>query len=147
VPIRSFLESDAGARLLKGTPFAVYVCCRRYWSVNFKAVKKLATKQGGEYVDNIHFTYEGGQVRSLAALLSCFAKGENVPRYLGLKIPPTNLQPDYEEATRGFAEGLASSVARRSTCLTSTGRNCRSRTRRSRGRSTRRSTDRSQTGT
>jgi menaquinone-dependent protoporphyrinogen IX oxidase len=114
VPIRSFLESDAAARLFKGgTPFAVYVCARRYWSINFKAVKKLASKQGGEYVDDIHFTYKGGQVRSLLALLSYFGKGENVPRYLGVKIPPTNLQPEYEEATRSFAEGLATSVARR----------------------------------
>ena len=115
VPIRSFLESDAAARLFKdGTPFAVYVCARRYWSINFKQVKKLATKQGGEYVDNIHFVYKGGQVRSLLSLLSYFGKGENVPRYLGVKIPPTNLQPEYEEATRSFAEGLAGKVSHRS---------------------------------
>jgi menaquinone-dependent protoporphyrinogen IX oxidase len=114
VPIRSFLESDAAARLFKGgTPFAVYVCARRYWSINFKQVRKLASKQGGEYVDNIHFVYEGGQVRSLLSLLSYFGKGENVPRYLGVKIPPTNLQPEYEEATRSFAEGLAGKVAHR----------------------------------
>jgi menaquinone-dependent protoporphyrinogen IX oxidase len=114
VPIRSFLESDAAARLFKGgTPFAVYVCARRYWSINFKAVKKLASKQGGEYVDNIHFVYKGGQVRSLLALLSYFGKGENVPRYLGVRIPPTNLQPEYEEATRSFAEGLADTLANR----------------------------------
>jgi menaquinone-dependent protoporphyrinogen IX oxidase len=113
VPIRSFLESDSAARLLKGgTQFAVYVCARRYWSINFKEVKKLATKQGGKYIDNIHFVYEGGQVRSLLSLLSYFGKGENVPRYLGVKIPPTNLQPEYEEATRRFAEGLASGLAR-----------------------------------
>jgi menaquinone-dependent protoporphyrinogen IX oxidase len=114
VPIRSFLKSDAGARLLAGgTPFAVYVCCRRYWGINFRATKKLATKQGGEYVDNIHFVYKGGQVRSLLALLSYFGKGENVPRYLGVKIPPTNLQPEYEAATRSFADGLVTSLGRR----------------------------------
>ena len=112
VPIRSFLESDDAARLLKGgTPFAVYVCARRYWSINFKQVKKLAARQGGEYVDNIHFVYAGGQVRSLLSLLSYFGKGENVPKYLGVKIPPTNLQPEYEEATRSFAEGLSDKVA------------------------------------
>jgi flavodoxin len=114
VPIRSFLESGSAARLLKeGTPFAVYVCARRYWSINFKAVKKLASQQGGTYIDNIHFTYKGGQVRSLLALLSYFGKGENVARYLGVKIPPTNLQPEYEEATRSFAEHLADKVAHR----------------------------------
>jgi menaquinone-dependent protoporphyrinogen IX oxidase len=113
VPVRSFLKSAEAARLLKGKPFAIYVCCRRYWGVNFRATKKLASKQGGEYLDNIHFVYKGGQVRSLLALLSYFGKGENVPRYLGVKIPPTNLQPEYEEATRSFADGLATSLGRR----------------------------------
>jgi menaquinone-dependent protoporphyrinogen IX oxidase len=112
VPVRSFLKSADGARLLKGKPFAIYVCCRRYWGVNFRGTKKLASAQGGEYLDNIHFVYKGGQVRSLLALLSYFGKGENVPRYLGLKIPPTNLQPEYEEATRRFADGLATSLGR-----------------------------------
>jgi menaquinone-dependent protoporphyrinogen IX oxidase len=111
VPVRSFLKSEAAARLLHGKPFALYVCCRRYWGINFRATRKLASEQGGEFIDGIHFTYEGGQVRSLLALLSYFGKGENRPRYLGIKIPPTNLKPDYDAATRSFAEGLATTLA------------------------------------
>jgi menaquinone-dependent protoporphyrinogen IX oxidase len=111
VPVRSFLKSEAAARLLRSKPFALYVCCRRYWGINFRATKKLAENQGGEFLDGIHFTYEGGQVRSLLALLSYFGKGENRPRYLGIKIPPTNLKPDYEADTRSFAEGLATRLA------------------------------------
>ena len=65
--------------------------CRRYWSFNLKAVRKLGTKQGGEWVNGIHFTFAGGQVRSLLSLLSYFGKGENRERYLGVKIPrPTS---------------------------------------------------------
>jgi menaquinone-dependent protoporphyrinogen IX oxidase len=107
VPIRSFLKSDEAGRLLDGKRFAAFVVCRRYWSINLKAVKKLGTKQGGEYVSGIHFSFAGGQVRSLLSLLSYFGKGENRERYLGVKIPPTNLKPDYHEQARAFANELA----------------------------------------
>src|SRR4051812_12944520 len=110
VPIRSFLKSDAAARVLKGKRFAAYVVCRRYWSINLRAVKKLGTKQGGTWVDGIHFAFAGGQVRSLLSLLSYFGAGEDRGRYLGLKIPPTNLKPEYPEQARAFAAELASAV-------------------------------------
>jgi menaquinone-dependent protoporphyrinogen IX oxidase len=110
VPIRSFLKSDAAERLLKGKRFAAYVVCRRYWSINLKTVRKLGTEQGGDYVDGIHFSFAGGQVRSLLSLLSYFGKGENRERYLGVRIPPTNLKPDYPEQARAFATELADRV-------------------------------------
>jgi menaquinone-dependent protoporphyrinogen IX oxidase len=107
VPIRSFLKSDAARRLLDGKRFAAFVVCRRYWSINLKAVEKMGTKQGGQYVGGTHFSFAGGQVRSLLALLSYFGAGENRERYLGVKIPPTNLKPDYADDARTFATGLA----------------------------------------
>jgi hypothetical protein len=112
VPIRSFLHSDAAGRLLDGKRFAAYVVCRRYWSINLRSVKKLGTKRGGDYVDGIHFSFAGGQVRSLLALLSYFGKGENRERYLGVKIPPTNLKPDYAEQARAFAGELADGLVK-----------------------------------
>ena len=110
VPIRSFLESDTAAQILGGRRFAAFVVCRRYWSINLRAVRKLGTKQGGEYVDGIHFSFAGGQVRSLLSLLSYFGKGEDRGQYLGLKIPPTNLEPDYPEQARAFAAELANAL-------------------------------------
>jgi menaquinone-dependent protoporphyrinogen IX oxidase len=107
VPIRSFLKSDEAGRLLNGKRFAAFVVCRRYWSINLRAVKKLGAEQGGEYVDGVHFAFAGGQVRSLLSLLSYFGKGENRVRYLGVKIPPTNLKADYREQARAFAAELA----------------------------------------
>jgi hypothetical protein len=86
------------------------VVCRRYWSVNLKEVKKLGTAQGGEYVEGIRFTYEGGQIRSLLALLSYFGKGEMRERALGIKIPPTNLKPDFGDQAEAFANKLADSL-------------------------------------
>jgi hypothetical protein len=118
VPVRSFLKSDEAGRLLDGTPFAAFVVCRRYWGTNLRTVRKLGTKQGGEYVDGTHFSFAGGQIRSLLALLSYFGTGENRARYLGVKIPPTNLRPDYAEQARAFAAELADGLVARPSDVT-----------------------------
>ena len=107
VPIRSFLESDAGRRMLNGRRFAAFLVCRRYWKHNLKTVKRIAAKQGGTFVDGIHFRYEGGQVRSLLSLLSYLGSGENRERYHGVKIPQTNIQEHHLETARAFASGLS----------------------------------------
>jgi hypothetical protein len=83
------------------------VCCRRYWKHNLKTVRRLGTERGGVFADGIHFRYQGGQVRSLHSLLSYLGSGEYRQRYLGVKIPPTNLQDYHLEAARKFAAGLA----------------------------------------
>src|SRR5438034_6183838 len=57
VPIRSYLKSEEAGRILAGKRFTAFVVCRRYWSINLRAVKKLGTKRGGEYVDGIHFSF------------------------------------------------------------------------------------------
>ena len=107
VPVRSFLQSDTASRALRGKPFAAAVLCRRYWRHNLKTVRRLGTHVGGEFVDGVHFRYEGGQVRSLLSLVSYLGSGEYRERYLGVKIPPTNLQDYHLEAARKFADGLA----------------------------------------
>jgi menaquinone-dependent protoporphyrinogen IX oxidase len=107
VPIRSFLESDVAARVLDQRRFAAFVVCRRYWKHNFKTVKRLGTKRGGVFLDGVHFRYQGGQVRSLLSLISYLGSGQNRERYLGVKIPPTNLQEHHLEQARGFARALA----------------------------------------
>jgi hypothetical protein len=111
MPIRSYLNSEAARKILNGKQFAGFVVCRRYWSTNLHTVKKLGTKNGGKWVDGIHFAYLGGQVRSLASLISYLGRGENRERYMGLKIPPTNLQPEHLEEARGFANSLADHVS------------------------------------
>jgi hypothetical protein len=111
VPIRSFLESDTASRVLKGKPFAAVVPCRRYWRHNLKTVRRLGTERGGEFADGIHFRYQGGQVRSLLALISYLGSGDYRERYLGVKIPPTNIQDYHLEAARKFADGLADRLA------------------------------------
>jgi menaquinone-dependent protoporphyrinogen IX oxidase len=111
VPIRSYLKSDVAGRILKGTPFAAFVVCRRYWGFNLRAVRKLGAARGGQWVDGIHFSFAGGQIPSLLSLISYFGKGENRERYLGVKLPPTNLKADYLEHAQGFATRLADGLA------------------------------------
>jgi hypothetical protein len=107
MPLRSFLKSSEARPLLDGTPFAVFVVCRRYWRENLNAVRKLAEKVGGRYVGAIHFTYPGDQVRSMLSLTSYLGSGEYRERYLGLKMPPTNVSEDQVEESRRFAARLA----------------------------------------
>jgi hypothetical protein len=110
MPLRSYLKSAEAGKVLAGKRFAAYVVCRRYWSINLKEVRKLATAQGGTYADGTRFQFAGGQVRSLLSLLSYFGTGEMRKRYLGVKIPPTNLQPDFLGQARAFANKLADSL-------------------------------------
>src|SRR5277367_690357 len=110
VPIRSYLESEAAGTVLDGTAFATVVVCRRYYGHNLRTVKKLPTQRGGKYLDSIHFAYQGGQVKSLLSLLSYLGSGEYRKRYLGVPIPPTNIQDDQLQEARTFAGGLADTL-------------------------------------
>ncbi|MGH3418728.1 MAG: hypothetical protein ACRDOD_03905 [Streptosporangiaceae bacterium] len=42
----------------------------------------------------------------MLSLISYFGKGEMRERYLGVKIPPTNLKPDFTGQAQGFANRL-----------------------------------------
>jgi hypothetical protein len=110
MPIRSYLKSNESAPLLQGRSIAAFVVCRRYWKNNLKTVQKLAEEQGATCVDATHFAYLGGQVRSLLSLISYLGTGEYRDKYLGVKIPPTNLQPDGDDAARAFATSLADRI-------------------------------------
>ena len=110
MPLRSYLVSDEAKAVLAGKPFSAYVVCRRYWSVNLHEVKRRGIGLGGKYIDGIRFTYEGGQIRSLLSLLSYFGKGEMRPRSLGIKIPPTNLKPDFGDQATAFANQLVDTL-------------------------------------
>jgi menaquinone-dependent protoporphyrinogen IX oxidase len=107
MPMRSFLKSDEARKLLNDKSFAVFVVCRQYWKENLTAVRELAEQQGGRYVDGIHFTYPGDPLRSMLSLTSYLGSGEYRDRYLGVRIPSTNVQPEQLEQTRKFAAALA----------------------------------------
>jgi hypothetical protein len=66
---------------------------------------RLGTERARVFADGIHFRSKGGQVRSL---LSYLGSGEYRERYLGIKIPPANLQEHHLQEARKFADRLAS---------------------------------------
>jgi|SRR4051794_28350271 len=107
VPIRSFLQSETAGTVLAGTQFAGVVVCRRYWRHNLKTVRRLGVERGGRFVDGIHFRFAGGQVRSLLSLISYLGSGEYRERYLGVKIPATNIRDEQLDSAGTFANGLA----------------------------------------
>jgi hypothetical protein len=104
LPLRSYLKSDEAGKVLAGKPFAAYVVCRRYWSINLKEVRKLGTAQGGRYLDGTRFQFAGGQIRSFLSLISYYGKGEMRERYLGVKIPPDQPQAGLPRPGPGVRE-------------------------------------------
>ena len=106
IPMRSYLKSAEAKDLLDGTRFAVMVVCRRYWSINGKNVRKRAEHLGGAHAGTHKFTFQGGQVRSLLALLSYLTSGETRQRYFGIRIPPSNLRDEDLETARSLAGQL-----------------------------------------
>ncbi|HEY7052261.1 MAG TPA: flavodoxin family protein [Mycobacterium sp.] len=110
MPMRSFLKSEEARKLLTGKPFAVFVVCRLYWKENLTAVRELAEQQGGRFVDGIHFTYPGDTLRSMLSLTSYLGSGQYRDRYLGVRIPTTNVSAEQLDQTRTFAAGLADRV-------------------------------------
>jgi menaquinone-dependent protoporphyrinogen IX oxidase len=107
MPMRSFLKSDEARKLLSGKSFAVFVVCRQYWRENLTAVRELAEQRGGRYVDEVHFTYPGDPLRSMLSLTSYLGSGQYREKFLGLRIPSTNVQPEQLAQTRTFAAALA----------------------------------------
>jgi hypothetical protein len=112
MPIRSYLESPAAKAVLEGKPFATASISRRYYSINLRQQKKLAEKAGGRFVDKTHFVCAGGQVKSMLSWLGYMKHGKPQERVMGLKMPPPNLKPDFEEQARGFVDGLVDTVLR-----------------------------------
>jgi len=110
MPIRSYLESRAAQTVLKGKPFATASISRRYYSINLGQQKKLGEKAGGHWIDKTHFVVAGGQVKSMLSWLGYMKHGEPQERVAGLKMPPPNLKPDYEEQARTFVDTVADGV-------------------------------------
>jgi menaquinone-dependent protoporphyrinogen IX oxidase len=110
MPLRTFLMSHEARPVLDGKRFAVFVVCRRKWRKNLAGVRKLAEKKGGRYVDGIHFTYPGGELPSMLSLTSYLGTGEYRDRYLGMKLPPTNINDEHLEEARRFAGRVADKV-------------------------------------
>jgi menaquinone-dependent protoporphyrinogen IX oxidase len=117
MPIRSFLESDLAGTLLARKRFAAIAVSHRYWRGNLRILKELGIKRGGEYLGGCHFIAGGGPIGSMLALFSYLSTGVIKQRYLGVKIPPADLQPSYVGQAQTFANELADRLGRQSSEL------------------------------
>ena len=111
MPIRSYLESPAAKAALDGKPFACASISRRYYSINLGQMRELGEKNGGQLIDKTHFVVAGGQVKSMLSWLGYMKHGEPQARVFGLKMPPPNLKPDFEEQARSFIDSVLNRVA------------------------------------
>lgn len=106
MPIRSYLESAAARVILDAKPFATVSISRRYYSVNLKQQRKLGEKNGGRFTGKTHFVVAGGQVKSMLSWLGYMKHGEPQQRVMGLKMPPPNLQPGFEDQAKTFVDRM-----------------------------------------
>ena len=93
-------------KVLDGKPFATASISRRYYSINLGQQRKLGEKNGGRFIDKTHFVVAGGQVKSMLSWLGYMKHGEPQERVFGLKMPPPNLKPDFEEQAGSFVNGF-----------------------------------------
>ena len=107
MPIRSYLHSPEAKAVMSGKPFACVSVSRRYFSINLRQQKHLGERNGGWLIDRTHFVVAGGQVRSMLAWLGYMKHGAPQERVLGMRMPPPNLQPDFDAEARGFAARVA----------------------------------------
>ena len=110
MPIRSYLDSPAARAVLSGKPFACASISRRYYGINLGQLRKLGEKNDGRFTDKTHFVVAGGQVKSMLSWLGYMKHGEPQARVLGMKMPPPNLKPDFEEQARCFVDDVADQV-------------------------------------
>jgi hypothetical protein len=107
LPVRSFLRSPAAAQALSMRPFAVFTVCRAFWWANLRAVRRLATRAGGEFVASAAFVFQGNQVQSMLTFLNYLQTGQDRERYLGCRIYPFGVTAEGIEKARSFAQSLA----------------------------------------
>lgn len=95
VPVNSFLQSDAGRRLLAGHPFAVYVVCRRLWKKNLAITRSLGEAAGGRFIGGEAFMHPGSQIGSLLQTVT-YLIGSAAPRrsLLGVRLPAYGLSDE-----------------------------------------------------
>ena len=118
MPIRTYLESPSARAVLDGKPFATVSVSRRYYGFNLRQQRKLAEKNGGRFAEETHFVAAGGQVKSMLSWLGYMKLGEPQGRSMGLRLPPPNLKPDFEEQAKAFADRLVDNVLRPETAGT-----------------------------
>jgi hypothetical protein len=111
MPVRSYLEDDAAKTVLDGKTFAGFSVSRRYWKGNVGTIKAAGERYGATWKGETHFLADGNQVMSMWSWLAYMRHNEARARSFGKKMPRPNLQVDFADQARQFADGLADGLA------------------------------------
>lgn len=107
IPVRSYLHDPASEKVLSGKPFALFSVSRRYYKGNLKTMRKLGEERHGQFVADIHFVSDGGQVMSMWSWLVFMRHNAERRRSLGVRLPKPNLTESYEEQATTFINRVA----------------------------------------
>ena len=84
IPFNSFLQSEAGKRLLQGKPVVTISGTRNMWVMAHQKVKKLLTECGAHLVGNIALTDRHHNHISVITIVQWLFSGDKNKRYLGV---------------------------------------------------------------
>ncbi len=107
VPVRSFLESGEAGRVLAGTPFGVFVICRRLFKKNLALTRGLGEAAGGRFLGGEAFMHPGGQIGSLIQTVTYINRaGAPLRRFLGFPLPAYGLSGEAMARVPAFTREL-----------------------------------------
>jgi hypothetical protein len=112
MPIVSFLQTPDAKRVLDGKRFAVFTVCRKIWWNNMRRVKKMAKKQGGEFVDGAAFCFQGSDLQSALSFISFMKNDANLDRFWGFKIYPFGVPEEGISRAKDFARQLSGELTK-----------------------------------
>jgi hypothetical protein len=112
VPVNSFLNSPAAAKLLGGRPFGIYVVCRRSWEKNAEIVRRLGEAAGGRCLGVEHFPHWGGQIGSMIQTVTYIHRSDDGLRsLLGIPLPRYGLSQKSRDKLPVFTRELLAKAA------------------------------------
>lgn len=102
-PVRSLLAMEGMKSVLNGTPFAIYVICRRSWKKNAEIVRREAEAAGGRFLAVRHFQHHGGPIGSLLTTVSYMLSSRSESIW---PLPRFGLSDEAVSEVRSFTEEI-----------------------------------------
>lgn len=101
IPVSSFLQSEAAAKILKGKPVMTIIGVRNMWIMAQERVKSRIAEAGGRIIGNIVLADPAPNLTSVITIVRWMMKGEKGSfRWLGMQFPPAGVpQKDIEHAS------------------------------------------------
>ncbi|HTP39223.1 MAG TPA: dialkylresorcinol condensing enzyme [Steroidobacteraceae bacterium] len=113
LPTTAFLQSEQGARLLRGKPVITVIGCRNMWLMAQERVKRKLQALGARLIDNVALTERTHGAKSVVTTPWWLLSGNKGP-YLGGMFPRAGIwDSDIRDAAR-FGKAIAAQLPQRS---------------------------------